>query len=209
MVILANENRRQIPKSRNIQSLKQLPLVRRTVTIQSKSHKLLLGILLSESQTTPQRNLSANDPMSAVETRVLLVKMHRPSFPVRASPLPPHQLRERVHQLPSAPQERAVVPVRRDDRVLPRDRRLHPHGQSLLPVVEVAEPADQFGLVERVRGDLHAPHASHVAEEGEDLRRGGLHGARRRVAEVGLERDGGFDRDGGCVCGDVAADGGR
>ena len=209
MVILANKNSRQVPKSSNIQSLKQLPLISSTVTIQSKSNKLLLGVLLSESQTTPQRNLRANDPMPAVETRVLFIKMHRPSFAVGAPPLPPHQLRERVHQLPSASQERAVVPVRRDDRVLPGDRRLHPHGQSLLPVVEVAEPADQFGLVERVGGDLHAAHASHVAEEGEDLGGGGLHGARRRVAEVGLERDGGFDCDGGCVCGDVAAEGGR
>lgn len=72
----------------------------------------------------------------------------------------------------------------------------------------MAEAADHLGLVEGVGGDLRAPHACHVAEEGEDLGGGGNDGAGGSVAEVGFEGDGGFDCDWGCVCGDVAADGG-
>jgi len=70
-----------------------------------------------------------------------------------------------------------VVAVGGDDAVLTRDRSLHPHRDGLLTVVEVAEAADQLGLVERVRRDLHPPHQRHIAEEREKLRPGGLDGA--------------------------------
>ena len=59
----------------------------------------------------------------------------------------------------------------------------------------MAKPTDQFGLVERVGGDLHATHCCHVAEEGEELRRCGLDGARWQFAFVEGEWNGGGDRD--------------
>jgi len=34
----------------------------------------------------------------------------------------------------------------------------------------VAKAADELGLVEGVRGNLHAPHQGHITEEGEELR---------------------------------------
>lgn len=101
-----------------------------------------------------------------------------------------------------------MVSVRRDDGVSPGYRRLHPDGDGFLAVVEVAEPADEFGLVERVGGDLHPPHQGHVAEEGEELRRRGLDGARGGFDEVGCEWERGFDCYWCGVCGDVAAEGG-
>ena len=60
---------------------------------------------------------------------------------------------------------------------------------------------DQFGLVERVGADLHAAHRRHVGEEGEELRRRGLDGAQRRFAFVGVEWNGGLDREGFGVVG--------
>ena len=52
---------------------------------------------------------------------------------------------------------------------------------------------DQFGLVERVGGDLHAAHRCHVAKEGEELRRRGLDRERWRFAFVGGEWNVGGD----------------
>jgi len=66
-----------------------------------------------------------------------------------------------------------MVAVGGDDGVLFSDGGLHADGDGLLAVVEVAEAADELGLVEGVSGDLHAPHQGHVAEEGEELRGGG------------------------------------
>ena len=76
------------------------------------------------------------------------------------------------------------------------DGGLHADGDRLLAVVEVAEAADQLRLVERVRGDLHPPDRRHVAEEGHQLRRRRLDGARRRRAVVAGERDAGLHGDG-------------
>ena len=90
-----------------------------------------------------------------------------------------------------------MVAVGGDDAVLLCDRCLHADGDSLLAVVEVAEFTDQLGLVKRVSGDLHPPHRRHVAEEGRELLRGGIDGARRRIALVACERDAGLDGDGG------------
>lgn len=120
---------------------------------------------------------------------------------LRTPGLAPHQLRERLHQGPAAAKEEAVVAVGRDDAVLLGDRRLHADRNRLLPVVEVAEPADQLRLVERVGRDLHAPHRRHVAEEGHELPGRGLDGARRGVASVAGEGDAGLDSEGGGVGG--------
>ena len=94
-----------------------------------------------------------------------------------------------------------MVAVGGDDAVL-CDRYLHADGDSLLAIVEVAESADQLGLVELVRGDLHPPHRRHVAEEGHELLRGGIDGARQRIVLVGCEGDAGLDGDGGGVVGE-------
>lgn len=80
-----------------------------------------------------------------------------------------------------------MVAIRRDYAVLPRDRGLHADRHRLLPVVQVAKPPDQLRLVERVGGDLHPPHPRHVAEEGEELLGGGLHGAGGRLDVVACE----------------------
>lgn len=147
--------------------------------------------------------------MTTIETRLFPVEMHRPTFSLGAAILPAHELREHLKQRATPPNEGAVVTVGCDDAVLLRDRRLHADGDRLLPVVEVAEAADQLGLVERISGDLHAPHLRHVLEEGNELLRAGLDGAGGRLAPVGCEGDGGLDGDGTCLGGDGSAEGQR
>ncbi|WVZ10150.1 hypothetical protein V8G54_014680 [Vigna mungo] len=107
--------------------------------------------------------------MPAVEPTLLPIKVHRTPFPFRASVLAPHQLREHLEQRAAAAEEGAVVAVGGDDAVLSGDAGLHTHGDGFLAVVEVAESADEFGLVERVGSDLHAAHEGHVTEKGKQL----------------------------------------
>ena len=89
-----------------------------------------------------------------------------------------------------------MVAVGGDDTILARDGGLHADGDGLLAIVEVAEAAYELGLVERVRRDLHPPHQRHVTEEREELRRGRLHGAWRRIAVVGGEGHRGLHGEG-------------
>lgn len=86
-----------------------------------------------------------------------------------------------------------MIAVGGDDTVLLGDGGFHADGDRFLSVVEVAESSDEFSLVERIGGDLHPAHGGHVTEEGEELLRGGLDGARRRLALVRGERDGCLD----------------
>lgn len=62
-----------------------------------------------------------------------------------------------------------MVTVSSDDAVLFGNRSFHADGDSLLAVVEMAEPSDEFGLVEGIGCDLHAAHEGHVAEEGHEF----------------------------------------
>lgn len=206
MIVLADQNRRQIPKRGNIQGLEQLSLIRRTITVQRERHRPVLGVLLREGQATTQRHLSPDDAVTAVKPSLLLVEVHRASLSFGAPGLSSHKLREDLEKGPAAAEERAVVAVSSDDAILLCDRGLHAHGHGFLAVVEVAEPADQLSLVERVRCNLHAPHRRHVAEEGEELLRVGVYGARRRLALVRGEGNGGLDSEGSAVIGGSGGD---
>lgn len=62
-----------------------------------------------------------------------------------------------------------MVTIGGDDAILSGDAGLHAHGDGFLAVVEVAKSADEFGLVERVRSDLHAAHEGHVTEKGKQF----------------------------------------
>jgi len=189
MVVLADQYGRQFPEGRNVESLKELSLVSRTVTIERERGRVLLLVLLSEGEAASEGHLRADDAVPAVEIGILLIEMHGSALPAGAAGLAAHQLGEGGDEVPSAGEVGAVVAVGGDDGIGAGDCGLHADGDGLLAVVEVAEPADELGLVEGVGGYLHAAHEGHVAEEGDELGGGGGDIARWRVDEVGGERD--------------------
>lgn len=193
MVVFADQYSWQLPKSRYIEGLKELALVRGTITIEGKRSSFLFPILLREGETASKGNLGADDTVATIEIGVLLVEMHGSALPAGAPSLAAHELRERGDEVAAACEVGAVIAVRGDDGIGAGDGGLHPDGDGLLAVVEVAEAADQLRLVQRVRRDLRAAHGGHVAEEGGELARRGGHLARGRVHDVGLVGDRGLD----------------
>lgn len=193
MVVFADQYSWQLPKSRYVEGLKELALVRGTITIEGKRSSFLFPILLREGETASKGNLGADDTVATIEIGVLLVEMHGSALPAGAPSLAAHELRERGDEVAAACEVGAVIAVRGDDGIGAGDGGLHPDGDGLLAVVEVAEPADELGLIEGIRGDLHPAHHGHVAEEGEELGRGGGDVARGRVDDVGGEGDRGLD----------------
>lgn len=89
-----------------------------------------------------------------------------------------------------------MIAIRGNNAIRSRDRGFHADGDGFLAVVEVAEAADELGLVEGVGGDLGAAHEGHGAEEGEEFGGGGGDGAGWGVDVVGCKGDAGFDCDG-------------
>ena len=202
MVVLANQYGRQLPKGRNVERLKELSLVSRTVTIERESSGVLLLVLLREGETASEGHLRADDAVPTVEIGILLIEMHGSALAAGAAGLAAHELGEGGDEITSAGEVDAVVAVGGDDGVGAGDGGLHADGDGLLAVVEVAETADELGLVEGVGGDLHAAHDGHVAEEGHELGGGGGHVAGGRVDEVGGEGDGRLDGERGRGVGD-------
>ena len=94
MIVLANQNRRQIPKRRHIKRLEQLPLVRCSITVHGERHSLVLGVLLRKGQPATKRNLSSDDTVAAIETVFLLVEMHGATFPLGTPRLAAHEFGE-------------------------------------------------------------------------------------------------------------------
>lgn len=92
MVILANQDHRQVPERSHVEGLKELALVRSPISIQSKCDSLILRVLLPEGNTTTKRNLGSNDTMAAIELSVLLVEMHRPTLTLGAPSAAAHEL---------------------------------------------------------------------------------------------------------------------
>jgi hypothetical protein len=70
LIVLANENARQVPELGHVECFEDLSLVAGTVTIEGKGGNIgLAGVLLSESETSPKRNLSTDNPVSSKEGR--------------------------------------------------------------------------------------------------------------------------------------------
>lgn len=70
LVVLADEDARQVPKLGHVECLEDLTLVAGTVTIESEGRNVVFaGVLLSEGKTGSKRNLGADDAISSEEGR--------------------------------------------------------------------------------------------------------------------------------------------
>ena len=81
-----------------------------------------------------------------------------------------------------------MIPIRRHDRVILRQHRLHTSGDGFLPVVQVTKPANKLPLVQHIRRDLQSSHHVRLREHIDDLSLRRLHDLRRRFDQVSLER---------------------
>ena len=102
MVVLANQYGRQLPKGRNVERLKELSLVSRTVTIERESSGVLLLVLLREGEAASEGHLRADDAVPTVEIGILLIEMHGSALAAGAAGLAAHELGEGGDEIPSA-----------------------------------------------------------------------------------------------------------
>jgi hypothetical protein len=100
-----------------------------------------------ERQARAERDLGADDAAAAEKVGLAAVHVHRPAEALGGASALAHELRHHLEDRAAAREVLAVVAVGRDERVVARQRRLEARHHRLLPVVQVAEAADELGLV--------------------------------------------------------------
>mmetsp|Transcript_7899 Transcript_7899/g.29593 ORF Transcript_7899/g.29593 Transcript_7899/m.29593 type:complete len:344 (+) Transcript_7899:726-1757(+) len=190
VVVFAHVNQGQIPKRRDVQGFEKLPLVRRAVAVHRHGDVWLFFVLHGERQAGANRGLRAHDSVSPEEVRVPFVHVHGTSHAFRRTVHASHELRHDFQGGAPAPQVRAVIAVRRHDRVLLRKRRFHPNTNRFLAVVQVTETANELAFVQHIAGYFQPAHQVRLREHRDDFRSARLHELVRGVDAVCLEGDG-------------------
>jgi len=81
LIVLANENTRQVPKLGYVECFKDLTLVAGAVTVESEGGNVgFAGVLLGEGETSSERNLGTDDTVSSEKGRG--EDVHRSALPV-------------------------------------------------------------------------------------------------------------------------------
>jgi len=75
-VVLTQVDDRKLPKTGHVRSLKELTLVRGTITVHSDGEVLLVAILLCEGKSSADGHLSTNNTVATVVVALSVVVVH-------------------------------------------------------------------------------------------------------------------------------------
>lgn len=150
---LASKESRQLPQFGHVERLEDLALVAGTVTVQDDGRLLAALVLVRESQTGTNRDLSANNTIATVE--VLDKHVHRSTFAVSDTLASAEQFANDGPNSAASHQRKTVASVRGDDIVIFGDSVLDADCDGLLTGGKVAETSDLLLLVQPIGGHLH------------------------------------------------------
>lgn len=129
-VVLANKDSREIPEFSHVVGLKDLTLVRGTVTIEGKGGSVMTKIFLGKGNTSTQGNLGANNTVTAKE--VWGKHVHGTTFACRDTGLASKKLGQDGGNGGATHVGETVATVGSDDLVLLSQRGLHTDGNGFL-----------------------------------------------------------------------------
>jgi hypothetical protein len=156
----------------HVVSLKDLTLVRGTVTVESESAALLLQVLLGKRDTSSDGDLGTDDTVSTEERggedvhRTSLSERHTVDSAWRSAKVGSwfdtrtHQLSDDTLNGSASEDGKGVASVGSDDSVVTVDGSLHTDRDGLLSNSQVAETSDHLLLVKRIGSLLHSSHGS-------------------------------------------------
>mmetsp|Transcript_2041 Transcript_2041/g.4486 ORF Transcript_2041/g.4486 Transcript_2041/m.4486 type:complete len:309 (+) Transcript_2041:311-1237(+) len=170
MVVLDTKDHGKLPQTGHIGRLPNLSLIGSSIPITRNGnlHRLARSgiIMISKRQPKPHGNLSPHNPLPTKEVMSLVIKMHRPSLPLRLSIHVSKQLSQNTRHGPSPCQRRTVTPIRRNPRVLRVKSRIDTGSHGLLPIVQVTKSANGTSLVFIITRDFHTTHGVHEFKVG-------------------------------------------
>jgi hypothetical protein len=192
----------------HVESLEHLTLVARTITVEGESAGLFAHVLLGEADTGSYWDLGTDDTVSTKEGGG--EDVHGAALSMGHPGLAPQKLGNNTLDGTATHDSEGMAAVRGDDTVILGDTMLQTDGNGFLYGThqtssarqchdrtwnhstnladsEMAEAADELGLVEGVGGHLHAAHGRHLPVHRQQLGLGDLHVEVGGVAEVGAE----------------------
>ena len=167
LVVLDNENDRKFPERREVHRLMDRALVDRAVTHVGQGNSIGVEIFLRVSNADTERNLPADDAVTAIKMLLHVEEMHRTALAARAAGDFAEEFRHAGIRIDAAREGVAVIAVGGDDRVVVVKDGNRADGDRFLAVVEVAKTLD-LGLGECLfRLFLKPADEDHLTKEGE------------------------------------------
>jgi hypothetical protein len=150
VVVLDDEDHRQLPGHGHVEGLVQHALADRTITHHAQGHVVLAAVLVGEGDAGAQADLPAHDAVATEEVALLVEVVHAAALALArtgqfAVELGHHVLRGAQHQ------RMAMITVAGDDAIGRANGGDHTREDGLLPDVEVAETAELLHGVELAR----------------------------------------------------------
>ena len=154
VLTLATEDHGKVPELGHVEGLEDLTLVGGTVTVKSKGDVLLAVVLVGESETSTDGDLSTDDTVATVEAGGEHV--HGTTLAVCDTLATAEKLTNDGLDGGAAHHGETVAAVGSDDLVLLGDSVLNTASNSLLASRQMAETTDLLLLVQAVGSHLHA-----------------------------------------------------
>lgn len=142
---LAAEENGEVPQLGHVERLEDLTLVGSSIAVKRDGGVLLALVLVCESQTSTDRNLSADDTVATVEA--LCEHVHGSSLSVRDTLTTAEKLADDGLDGSTAHQSESVTSVGGDDVVFLGDGVLDSDGYGFLSGGQMAEATDLLFLV--------------------------------------------------------------
>src|SRR5262249_39932613 len=163
LIVFDDVDHRQLPQLRHVEAFVDLSLVGGAVSEISERNVVVAPILIGESEPGSERDLGADDAVTAEKPLLDRKHVHRAAFALGIASAPAGQLRHHALGVHAAGQHMAVVAVSGDDCVAPLDRHLHADDDGFLTDIEMAEAADQPHAVYLSGLLLQPANEQHVA----------------------------------------------
>ena len=139
-------------------------LINRAIAKKAKRNPILISIFRSERHSGCERNVRADDRMSAVHVILLVEKMHRAAESTRAAGLLAEKLSHTGVGACSASEGMPVVAVSGDDVIVGPGRRDRADNDRFLADIKMTKAADLLRLILLAGTLFKAPNQQHQRE---------------------------------------------
>ena len=163
LVVLDDVDHRQLPQLGHVEALVDLALVGGAVAEIGERHVVVAAIPIGEGEPASERNLGADDAVTAEETLLDGKHVHGAALASGIPAAPAGQLRHHAPGVHAAGQHMAMVAVSGNDLISRLDRHLHADDDRLLADIEMAEAPDQPHAIELAGLFLESADEQHVA----------------------------------------------
>jgi WD40 repeat protein len=198
IIVLAEEDDRELPHGGHVSNLEDLALVGSTITIGGDSDATVVVVHVGEGKTSTEGNLGADDTVTTVEVVLLVVHVHGATLAAGAAGDATHELGEHGLDRIAARDLVTVITVSGDHGISFLKVVLHTNNDSFLTIVEMAETANKTLLIHSIGDDLNTTVKAHLLIESKYLILSGGDGAlRHRLETVNLERAVNLESSGG------------